>query len=346
MAGPGALNEVRRNGFCPTQIGTIAGASGGAKWLVLSQLDRVIIEKVLPKLSAPVHLLGSSIGAWRFTCYAQASPLAALERLESAYLDQEYSQAPHRDEITTVSRAILSDVLGSNGAREILANPTLRSHFMTVRCRHLTATEIQPLLASGLLLAALANALNRRLLGAFFSRALFHDSRDRPPFYDAGGFPLDRVALTEKNLADVVMASGAIPLLLSGVRNIDGAPRGTYRDGGVIDYHLDLPLAKTGKLTLFPHFFPYLVPGWFDKRHAWRKPDSAHTDRTILICPAPEFVAALPGGKIPDRHDFKTMSSEERKRTWRTVVSTCRALADELNDALDNDRLAARLQPL
>lgn len=346
MAGPGALKDVRRNGFCPSRISTIAGASGGAKWLVLSHLDRVIMQKVLPKLSGPVHLMGSSIGAWRFACYAQTAPLAALERLESAYLDQEYSQAPRRDEITAVSRVILSDVLGPNGAKEILSNPTLRSHFMTVRCRHLTATEIQPLLASGLLLAALANALNRRLLGAFFSRALFHDSRDRPPFYDVSGFPLDRVALTENNLADVVMASGAIPLLLTGVRNIDGAPPGTYRDGGVIDYHLDLPLAETGKLTLFPHFFPYLVPGWFDKRHARRKPDSAHTDRTILICPAPEFVAALPGGKIPDRHDFKTMSSEERKRTWRTVVSKCRALADELNDVLDKDQLPARLQPL
>lgn len=346
LAGPGAFDEVRRNGFCPSRIGTIAAASGGAKWLVLSQLDRVIMQNILPKLSEPVHLLGSSIGAWRFACYAQASPLDALQRLESAYLEQEYSQDPNREEITAVSATILSDVLGANGASEILAHPILRSHIMTVRCRHLTATEIQPLLASALLLAAMANALNRHLLGAFFSRALFHDSRDRPPFYNAGGFALDQVALTEENLADVVMASGAIPLLLNGVRNIVGAPSGTYRDGGIIDYHLDLPLTEAGKLTLFPHFFPCLVPGWFDKRYTWRKPDPAHTDRTILICPAPEFVAALPNGKIPDRHDFKSMSTEERKRTWRGVVSSCQALADDLNDVLDKDQLAARLQPL
>lgn len=346
LAGPGAFEDVRQNGFCPSRIGTIAGASGGAKWLVLSQLDRVIIRGILPKLSGPVHLLGSSIGAWRLACYAQASPIDALVRLETAYLNQEYSQNPGRDEITAVSRRILSAVLGPTGALEILSHPVLRSHIMTVRSRHLTATDIRPLLATGLLLAAAANTLDRRLLGAFFCRALFHDRRDRPPFFDAVGFPLLQAPLSEKNLADVVMASGAIPLLLSGVKNISGAPAGTYRDGGVIDYHLDLPLIEEGRLTLFPHFFPYLVPGWFDKRYTWRKPASAHTNRTILICPSPAFVAGLPNGKIPDRHDFKLMSTQERKSVWRGVVSSCQALADDLNDVLEKDQLAARLQPL
>ena len=77
-AGPGAYSDIRQRGFAAERVGTIAGASGGAKWLVLSQLDRVIIERILPKLAGPVHLLGSSIGAWRFACYAHASPLAAL----------------------------------------------------------------------------------------------------------------------------------------------------------------------------------------------------------------------------------------------------------------------------
>ena len=76
-AGKEAFDSVRREGFAPDRIGTIAGASGGAKWLVLSQLDRVIFDRILPRLRAPVHLLGSSIGAWRFACYAQADPLAA-----------------------------------------------------------------------------------------------------------------------------------------------------------------------------------------------------------------------------------------------------------------------------
>ena len=82
------MAEVRHNGFAVDQIGTIAGASGGAKWLVLSQLDRVIASRILPKLVGPVHLIGSSIGSWRHACYAQSDPLAAIDRFESAYLDQ------------------------------------------------------------------------------------------------------------------------------------------------------------------------------------------------------------------------------------------------------------------
>jgi hypothetical protein len=79
-AGPSAYEDVRKRGFAEERIGTIAGASGGAKWLVLSQLDRVITERIIPKLSGPVHLLGSSIGAWRFCCYAQAEPTKAIDK--------------------------------------------------------------------------------------------------------------------------------------------------------------------------------------------------------------------------------------------------------------------------
>ena len=345
-AGPGALQDVRKRGFAAERIGTIAGASGGAKWLVLSQLDRVIIERVLPALSGPVHLLGSSIGAWRFACYAQSSPLQALDRFESGYLEQEYSDAPDAREISDKSREILQSMLGGNRARDIINNPVLRMHVMTVRSRFLTASEKRPLLAAGLMLAATANIASRRSLGAFFERGLFYDPRDLPPFYNASGFPLHRIELTEKNLVDAVLASGAIPLVLQGVRNIDGAPQGIYRDGGIIDYHLDLPLSDTDRLTLFPHFFEHITPGWFDKKLPWRKPAPEHTDRTILICPSPEFVARLPNKKVPDRTDFTTMSPELRRKVWRGVVAACEELADELNEVLEKDQLPARLEPL
>lgn len=345
-AGPGAYQDVRRHGFAVDRIGTIAGASGGAKWLVLSQLDRVIVSRILPALSAPVHLLGSSIGAWRFSCYARNLPLAAIERFEEAYLGQEYSERPDSSEISATTSNILSLLLGSEGATEIVNHPLLRMNIMAVRCRHLTASERRPMLATGLALAAGANAISRRTLGAFFTRALFHDARDRPPFYDAAGFPLHRIQLSEKNLQQAVLASGSIPLVLDGVRDIVGAPAGMYRDGGIIDYHLDLPLNAADKLTLYPHFFPFLTPGWFDKKWTARKPDPAHTDRTILICPSAEFVSRLPNGKIPDRYDFESMTQSQRHKVWRAAVVACKELADELNDVLDKDQLAARLEPL
>jgi hypothetical protein len=223
-AGPAAFRDIRQQGFAPERVGTIAGASGGAKWLVLSQIDRVIADYLLPRLSGPVHLIGSSIGTWRFSCYGQHSPLAAIDRFEEAYLSQSYSEKPDVEEITAKGREILDVVLGDSGADEIVTHPTLRLSVLTVRSRFLTATEIRPLLGAGLIMAMTANVVSRRALGAFFARGLFFDARDVPPVYDAPGFPLHRIELTRDNLFDAVTASGSIPLVLSGVRDIAGAP--------------------------------------------------------------------------------------------------------------------------
>lgn len=345
-AGPGAIDIVRKNGFSPELIGTIAGASGGAKWLVLSQIDRVILQSILPRLAGPVHLIGTSIGAWRFACYAQADPLAAIERFEEAYIEQVYSEAPDIHEITAKSREILDVVLGDSGAEEILRHRVLRNHVMAVRARHITASEQEHMLAAGLLIAAGLNAISRRSLGWFFERALFFDARDLPPFFDAKGFPMQRVMLRRENLADAIVATGAIPLVLSGVRDIHGAMPGVYRDGGVIDYHLDFPQSEPGRLALYPHFIGRIIPGWFDKKLGWRRPAPVHVDRTILVSPSEEFVAGLPGGKIPDRTDFRAYRPKERIRIWRDVVLACERLADELHQVLENGDLEARLTPL
>jgi hypothetical protein len=345
-AGDGALQSIRSHGFDIASIGTIAGASGGAKWLVLSQLDRAILKNLVPNMTGPVHLIGSSIGSWRFACYAQNDPLAAIDRFENAYLDQTYSENPDIHEITAKSREILMHVLGENGTAEILGNPLFRTHVMAVRSRKSSATENRGLLAASLLAAATLNAISRRTLGLFFERALFFDERDLPPFFELTGFPLQRVPLTRDNLADAIIATGSIPLVLSGVRDIRGARPGVYRDGGVIDYHLDLPHSSGERMTLFPHFYDRIVPGWFDKRLKWRRPDPGNIERTILVSPSADFVARLPYGKIPDRRDFVKLSPEQRVKAWRICVSACEALADEFNEVIEKEQLAARLQPL
>lgn len=345
-AGRGAYDSIRKHGYCPEKIGTIAGASGGAKWLVLSQLDRVILRDVVPKLVGPVHLIGTSIGAWRFSCYAQADPVAAIERFEEAYIEQSYSAAPDIHEITAKSREIIEVILRENGVADILSHPVFRTHVMTVRSRHIAATERRTVLAATLVVAATLNMISRKSLAVFFERALFYDPRDMPPFYSLNGFSIQHVPLMKENLEDAVVATGSIPLVLSGVRDIVGAKEGVYRDGGIIDYHLDIPHSDPDRLTLFPHFFDRIVPGWFDKKLTWRKPDPEHVDRTVLISPSAEFVARLPHGKIPDRTDFKSYTPKERVRIWREVVASCTELADEFHEILEKDQLAARLLPL
>lgn len=345
-AGAGALKSVRSHGFDISSIGTIAGASGGAKWLVLSQLDRAILTNLVPRLQGPVHLLGTSIGAWRFSCYAQNDPLAAIDRFETAYIEQSFSARPDVREITAKSREIIEVVLGAHGRAEIMSHPVFRTHVMAVRSRHVLATENRWLLTAGLLTAASLNLVSRKTLGMFFERALFYDARDLPPFFDVRGFPLQQIALTERNLEDAIVATGSIPLVLSGVRDIDGAAPGVYRDGGVIDYHHDLPHSAEERLTLYPHFYDRIVPGWFDKNLGWRRPHADHVDRTILVSPSDAFVATLPNAKIPDRTDFVKFSPAERIAAWRACVKACEQLADEFNEVLEKDQLAARLQAL
>lgn len=345
-AGPGAFASIRKHGFSPERIGTIVGASGGAKWLVLSQLDRVVLQSVLPQLEGPVHLIGTSIGAWRLACYAQADPIAAIERFEAAYIEQSYSERPGVAEITGKSVEILKIVLGETGVREILDNPLLRMHVMSVRARHLAASENRYALTAALVAAASLNALSRQTLGIFFERALFYDPRDLPPFFAVKDFPIQKVPLSIDNLADSILSTGSIPLVLAGVRDIAGAKPGVYRDGGVIDYHIDLPHSDPERLAFYPHFFDRIVPGWFDKKLGWRQADAFNTDRTILLSPSADFIARLPRGKVPDRTDFTTYNQEQRVRAWRQVVAACKALADELNDVLEKDQLAARLRPL
>jgi hypothetical protein len=42
LAGPTALRSLREHGFQPDAFTVMAGASGGAKWLVLGGLDRAL----------------------------------------------------------------------------------------------------------------------------------------------------------------------------------------------------------------------------------------------------------------------------------------------------------------
>ena len=69
-------------------------------------------------------------------------------------------------------------------------------------------------------------------------------------------------------------------------------------------------------------------------------------DRKLLSSPLTEFVAGMPNAKMYDRTDFSNFSPAERERIWRTTVTACKEMADELQDVLENNRLAERVQPL
>ncbi|MBB6253451.1 patatin-like phospholipase family protein [Nitrospirillum iridis] len=376
LAGPEAMARLRRDGVSDALFGTMAGASGGPKWLALTRLDRAILSRWFKGRTRPLAMVGSSIGSWRFAAMARHDPGEVLRRFEDAYLAYVPSDAT-MPTLTRESRAFLDIILGSpstgdrsgggegdrKGAREILAHPCMRLFVLAVRGRGMLSARHPAALAAGIGAAGLANLVSRRSLPLFFQRTLFADPRGADPFDLTAGFPTHRVALTTANMGDALMASGAIPFMLDLVRDIGGAGPGAYMDGGIMDYHLDIPFtpgpdlsdaADTpdrpdlggGDLVLFPHFGPKVVPGWFDKSLSWRRPAAASLARTLLLCPSAEFLAALPHGKIPDRRDFTALAPVQRQRYWRQAVAETDRLADEFLDAVDRDRVPDLLEPL
>ncbi|MEO2169747.1 MAG: hypothetical protein ABGY42_16830 [bacterium] len=132
-AGTRARRHLGEFGFRRDDFTSLVGASGGPKWLVLGATDRVLHEHLLRDRQAPIHLLGSSIGAWRHACFAQADPLAALDRFEESYTAQVYETKPTAAEVALESARILAALLGDCGGAEIVANPLIRIHVATVR---------------------------------------------------------------------------------------------------------------------------------------------------------------------------------------------------------------------
>ncbi|HYW32214.1 MAG TPA: patatin-like phospholipase family protein [Gemmatimonas sp.] len=348
-AGPRALALLRERGLRFDDVDVLPGASGGAKWLVLAGIDRYLFGEFLrapddtPR-SRPLHGIGSSIGSWRLACLGQRDPLAALERGHDAYIfDQQYSSRPSTDEITSTLVGALDRLLGPTGVSEILSHPWLRIHIITAQGRGLAASSRRGVLASSIALAAAGNFVSRRTLAAQMRRCVFHSSGDTTPFAQLADLPTSHVALTRENCRAALMASGSIPLLVHGVR-VPGT-EGVHWDGGVLDYHLDLDFGVGDGLVLYPHFYPHIVPGWFDKSLSWRRARGANFQRTLLIAPSSEFVASLPGGRIPDRRDFRDFSHAERIARWTRVRQESERLGDALRELVLTGRIAEHVQP-
>ncbi|MEX2132156.1 MAG: patatin-like phospholipase family protein [Pseudohongiellaceae bacterium] len=344
-AGPVALNRIRSEGLHAHQFTVMAGASGGPKWFVLYGLDRYLFGDFF---RAPVNglaTLGSSVGAWRLACLAQPDPVAAIDRLAELYSKENYSAHPTAGEITAKAKVMLQQVLTADGARNIVANKVFKSHIIAGRARGILAANSKALLATGLGLAAASNAVSRKLLSLYFERIVFNNHMHTCELTRLRDLPTRDVKLTVYNTFDALMASGSIPFVLDGVRDISGAGKGLYLDGGITDYHFDVPFHLQNGLVLYPHFQPKVVPGWFDKHLPRRKVKQGNFANVLMVVPSPEFVANLPYGKIPDRDDFRKLAYPERVRYWQTVLKESTRLADEFAQLVGSERVAEIVRP-
>jgi len=343
-AGPEARAAIARQGVDADLFSSLLGASGGPKWLILAGLDRYLAGTFFHDRQQPLALLGTSIGTWRHAYYAQRDPVAALDRFLSAYLSQRYSAKPDVAELTREAERLLMALLGEHGAAEIVDNAVFRTHILAARCRGLVAADNRHALLGGLAIAAILNIVSRKSLALSFERATFGPAHGGD--FRLAGLPGFAVPLTIENVVDALLATAAVPMVFAPRRGIAGAPAGTYRDGGITDYHFDLDIDAPPGLVLYPHFYGRITPGWFDKMLKWRKAGGALAARTLLVAPSPAFIASLPGKAIPDRRDFLHMDDAARERNWRAAVAASEQLGEAFS-AWQEDRDPARwLQPL
>ena len=347
-AGTRATEILREEGLNIDRIRVLAGASGGPKWLVLSGMD-LVLAQLLEHRTKELFCVASSIGSWRLAALAQADNQSAIRTFEEHYIKQSYDGRPSAEEITTESRRIGDAYITDDGIRFMLQHPYIKLAFLAVRSRWPGSSDAFIPQASHLVTAFVANAVSRPLLAAFFERTLFRARGFDTEIIGKDSFGSRRVELTEKNFRGAVLASGSIPLVMEGMRNLPDTPAGTYRDGGVIDYHMNLPFSVSDdELVFIPHFFEHMVPGWFDKHLPWRKHNARGTENMVLVAPSSEFVASLPGGKVPDRTDFNTYvdQDDERISLWKDVVQRCRVLGDELEELFNTPGSNIDVQPL
>ncbi len=340
---------IRDNGLSPEMVEVVAGAAGGPKWLVLYHMDRFLFSSWLAPRTRPLYLIGSSIGAWRFSALCQKNPLEALDRFAEAYVGQTYDRKPTSRDVTEETIRIMDAFLDDDGVREILNHPYLRLNLLAVYCRHLTSVDAKAVLGPTILTSALLNMIDRRFLKLFFKRTLFYNPKNPPPFLNMNEFPPCRTPLDEKNLRSALLATGSIPLVMDRVKNIPGAPKGAYRDGGVIDYHLDIDfMRREDKIVLYPHYKDRIVPGWFDKRLPGRKPCANRMAQVLMVSPSESFVSKLPLGKISDRNDFLLFKGRDRERIryWKKVVEAGRRLAEDFAEVLESGRIRELARPM
>lgn len=342
LAGPRARQHLLRQGLVPQDVRVVPGAAGGPKGLVLNPLDRFLFGHWLPQGQHTVHLLGASIGAWRMAAACRADAESALSALCDDYITQDYPHAPGRaPSAASVSerfaRTLSAHLSGAAGS-EVLSHPRHRLHVFTSHGRGLLSREGRWLTPLGFAAAFAGNGWRRQALGLWLERVVFSDPRAGLPF------PLDDLRGLQRplhagNLQPAVLASCAIPFWLQAVHDIPDGPRGAYWDGGLTDYHLHLSYAGMDEgLVLYPHFQAELVPGWLDKAWARRHRSTPALDNVLILAPRPDWVASLPGGKLPDRSDFKTFAGDlpGRMRRWRQAVAESQRLADEAADWLQH----------
>ncbi len=349
QAGTDAIAHIRQYGLQAADIDIIPGAAGGPKGIGLCGLDQAIFGSFLAQSPKKRTYIGSSIGSWRFAAIAAHGAQRGPELLAQLYNNIGFFKGMKARDVSASCQLMLNQLLAGK-SHSLLDHPDMHLVVMMVKCNRLLSSDRPFPLGLALTGVYGGNLLSRRSLSLFMQRcyAYSHEADKRlANITDSAEFGSQHINMTADNLMDILMASASIPLVMNGVADIPAVGKGIYRDGGMIDYHLDLPYNSQG-LVLYPHFSDRITPGWFDKSVKWRRPNPLNHRRTVLISPSAGYLASLPLGRLPDRKDFNAFvgRDDERKKIWEFAIAESQRLGDEFLELLHHDSLIEHIEPL
>lgn len=330
-AGANIYEMIRDGGLTFDHVSTVVGPAVGPRWFLASGFDRAILKAGVLGNRHPVTLAGSSAGALRFAAWVQPEPETAYGRLIDSYIEMTFNREDTPGSILKTIAGVIDSFVEDDALPFALSSSKFRIAITTARNKHVTSSETRLFQASGIVTAGILNMVNSSLLSLFFDPVVFYSGYRPPIFCQKPDFPGLSIPLNEANFKPALLASSAVPLAVSGVRNIYGAPRGVYRDGGLVDYHGNMDYAKSSTdVVLLFHHQDRQVPTWLDQYVPWRTLRESWTGNLLVISPTKEFVARLPGGRIPDRGDFKVFADNPSQRIeqWRRVVAESAALGE------------------
>ena len=345
-AGQRAMQRIRSQGLQAADVSILPGAAGGPKGLGIQGLDLALFGSWLPSAPRQRTLIGASIGSWRFASACLPDAAKGISRLGELYTAQRFPKGVTMAEVSRLCAQMLDHLLEGQDAH-VLSNPHYRLNVVVVKSQGLLRHDHRGKLGLGLSAVIGNNLLARQRLAGHFERVVLHDPRQTPPLAPLTDFTSHYHELGAHNLRQALLASGSIPMVMNAISEIPGVNAGVFRDGGLLDYHLDLPY-RTDGIVLYPHFTDRVIPGWFDKSLPWRRANAEQLQDVLLISPSREYLAHLPHGKLPDRSDFKRYLGNDlgREHYWRQAMAESRRLGDEFLELADSGDIAGRLQPL
>ncbi len=330
-AGKNVYELIQDGGFSFDKITTYVGAASGPRWLVASGFDLSLLESEVMGNRLPVVLVGSSAGAMRFAAWTQPEPEKSYNKLIDAYISMSFTRQDSPGNILHAIRGVIDTYIDDDAVPFALVNKKYRLAIITARAKNLASFDTKWLQMPVIGTMFLSNIVHRRLIHMFFQRVVFHNSPIPPPFCLDRDFRGQAVALNKVNFKHAILASSAIPLAVTGVRDIYGAPNGTYRDGGLIDYHLNQKYAGgNGSITLMFNHQERVIPAWLDRKLKFRQPPERYLEDLLLVYPSDDFMRKLPYCRVPDREDFKRYVNNPsgRIRNWRRTVDVSKNLGE------------------